>query len=110
MKLSFACLCAVALVTQLSPVAAATKHQGAAHQVIIDHMAYGPVPHLLRVGDTIVWVNHDFLRHTATASDKSFNVDLKAGKSARTVLTHAGRIMISCTFHPGMKTALVVAP
>ena len=72
-------------------------------------MKFGPVPARLRVGDQIVWANHDFFRHTATASDHSFDVDLVPGKSARIVLRKAGAIAFSCKFHPGMKGVLTVA-
>ena len=55
-----------------SPAAAAPK----VYTVVIDKMKFGPVPAGIRVGDTILWVNRDFLKHSATARDKSFNVEL----------------------------------
>ena len=81
----------------------------ATHTVVIDKMVFGAMPSNLRVGDTVVWVNRDIVRHTATASDRSFDVDLAPGKSGRIKLTHAGRIGFVCKFHPGMKGVLVVA-
>lgn len=89
---------------EVRPTAATT------HTVVIDRMVFGALPANLRVGDTIVWVNRDVVRHTATASDRSFDVDLPAGRSGRTKLTRAGRIAFVCKFHPGMKGVLVVAP
>lgn len=79
------------------------------HTVVMDKMKFGPVPRDIRAGDTILWVNRDMFRHTATARDKSFNIDLPAGKSGRTVVTKGGTIPFYCKYHPGMKGQLVVA-
>lgn len=91
-----------------SPSAAA----GAApkvHVVVIDKMKFGPLPASLKVGDTIRWVNKDLFRHTATAKDGSFNVDLAAGAQGTMRLTKAGTIAFFCRYHPGMTGQLTVA-
>lgn len=83
----------------------------AAHRsytIVIEKMKFGAVPAGARVGDTILWVNHDIFRHTATARDGSFNVDLPPGKSAGTTLRRAGTVAFFCVFHPGMKGQLVI--
>lgn len=72
-------------------------------------MAFGPVPADLRVGDTIEWVNNDIFLHSATARDKSFDVDLKPKAHVRIVLKKAGRIAFYCRYHPGMTGILVVS-
>ena len=79
------------------------------HTIVMNKMAYGPSPATVRTGDIILWVNNDLFRHTATARDISFNVDLAAGKSARTVVRKAGMIAYFCRYHPGMKGQLAVA-
>ena len=78
------------------------------YTVVIDKMKYGPLPSGLHKGDAIVWVNRDFLRHTVTAADHSFNVDLPAGSKGKTVLTKSGNIAFVCRFHPGMRGVLQV--
>jgi plastocyanin len=84
---------------------------GAAEQVIvIDKMTFAPVTAPLHVGDTIVWKNDDLFRHTATARDGSFDVDLPAHSEGRIVLTTPGENAFFCKFHPGMTGTLVVAP
>lgn len=90
---------------------AAPAHAAAPHVYTIEmkNMKFGPVPAGLHVGDKIVWANHDLFRHTATAADHSFDVDLAAGKSGETVLRKAGAIPFTCKFHPGMKGVLAVA-
>jgi plastocyanin len=95
---------ALGAVGQPAPRAPAT------YTVVIDKMAFGATPNGAHVGDTIIWVNRDMFRHTATASDHSFNLDLMPGKSGRIVLKRAGRIAFACTFHPGMKGVIAVAP
>jgi plastocyanin len=78
--------------------------------IVIDSLAFKPAPTSVHVGDTIVWVNKDVLRHSATAADKRFDVDLPPGKSGRTVMSKAGTVAYVCKFHPGMTGKIVVAP
>jgi plastocyanin len=52
------------------------------------------------------WVNRDFVRHTATARDKTFDLSLEPRTSGRTVVRKAGTITFYCRFHPGMKGGL----
>jgi len=78
------------------------------YAVVIDKMKFGPLPAQLHKGDAILWINRDFLRHTATAADHSFDVDLPAGGKARTVLTKSGAIPFVCRYHPGMRGVLQV--
>jgi plastocyanin len=80
----------------------------AVRTIIVDRMQFGPAPALLRRGDVLLWVNRDFVRHSATATDRSFDVDLPAHGSAKIVLRRAGTIAFSCKFHPAMKGRLTV--
>ena len=76
--------------------------------VVIDKMRFGPLPAPLHKGDVIVWVNKDFLRHSATAKDHSFDVDLPAGARAKMVMGKTGAIAFVCRYHPGMHGTLQV--
>ena len=78
--------------------------------VVIDKMKFGPVPAELHPGDTITWQNDDIFRHSATAQDESFDVDLPAKSSVKMVVGDAGSAEFFCKFHPGMKGTLVIAP
>jgi plastocyanin len=92
----------------LSPAVAAAP--GAkTYTVTMDKMKFGALPAGLRVGDTIIWVNKDMFRHTATARDNSFNIDLAPGARGTTRLTKAGAIAFFCRYHPGMTGRLAVA-
>jgi plastocyanin len=85
--------------------AAATEYT-----VVIDKMKFGPVPATLHPGDTIVWQNNDVLRHSVTARDKSFDLDLPAKGSATLTVGAAGTVSFYCKLHPGMTGTLVIAP
>jgi plastocyanin len=85
--------------------AAAAPHT---YTVVIEKMKFGPVPAQLHKGDAIVWINRDFLRHSATASDHSFDVDLQPNAKAKTVLNKTGTIPFVCRYHPGMRGVLQV--
>lgn len=75
----------------------------------MDKMKFGPVPAGIRAGDVILWVNRDMFRHTATARDGSFNVDLAARASGRMVVKRPGAIPFFCEYHSGMKGTLSIA-
>lgn len=79
------------------------------YTVIIDKMKFGPVPANVRVGDVILWVNKDMFRHTATARDLSFNIDIAPASSGKTVMKRSGVTPFYCAFHPGMQGQLTVA-
>ena len=93
-------LCAAAsgvLLSLAPPVPAAA----ATHVVTIDQMKYSEIPPL-KVGDTVVFVNKDMFRHTVTASNNSFNLDLVPGAHASLHINSAGHAAFYCKYHPGM--------
>jgi len=103
--LSLAVAAAVLALPPASPAAAAPK----VHTIIIDKMKFGPVPAGIHAGDTIIWVNRDMFKHSATARDKSFNVELPPRTSGKSVVRHSGTIAFYCIYHPGMTGSLNVA-
>jgi plastocyanin len=87
---------------------AAKSRAPAVYTVAIAAMKFGPTPGALHVGDTIEWVNNDIFVHSATARDKSFDVELKPKAHVRTTLRKAGTFAFACRYHPGMTGTLVV--
>lgn len=79
----------------------------AVHTIVIDKMKFGPLPPNVRVGDVILWINSDLFRHSATARDGSFNLDLPPKASGRIVVRRKGAIPFFCKYHPGMKGVIV---
>jgi plastocyanin len=81
---------------------------GKEYTVTMSNMAYGALPPGLKAGDTIVWVNHDTVIHSVTARDKSFDLRINPGQSARMPLAMAGKFSFYCLFHPTMRGTLTV--
>jgi plastocyanin len=50
----------------------------------IHKLVFRPAPQGLRVNDIVGWTNLDIFRHTANATDGSFDIDLPAGATDRT--------------------------
>ena len=99
---------AVVLAAMAQPLTAAhAKHVPRAVEVVVDKLAFGTVPADLRVGDTVIWVNRDLFRHSATATGH-FDVDLQVGARRPMLLTKAGTYAFKCKYHPGMKGVLKV--
>jgi plastocyanin len=96
---------AAALLLWTPPPAAAAPRT---HVIVIEKMKFGAVP-AVKAGDTILWVNRDMFRHTATARNGAFNVDLAPGAKGKTVLRKGGEFAFICKYHPGMRGVLKVA-
>ena len=100
---------AAALLLPLPPPAAAASQAPKTHVIVMDKMKFGPVPAQVRAGDTILWVNRDMFRHTATAKNGAFTIDLQPGAKGKTVVRATGTIPFICKYHPGMRGVLKVA-
>jgi plastocyanin len=79
------------------------------HRIVMANMRFGPVPAGISAGDVILWVNRDMVRHTATARDGGFDVDLPARQSRRMTVSRAGSMAVYCRYHPAMRATLVAA-
>lgn len=97
-------LCAAAT-GALLPVLTPAPAAAATYTVVIDQMKYGPVPPL-KVGDTLVFVNRDMFRHTVTASNNSFNLDLMPSAQGSLHINSAGHAAFYCKYHPGMRGSM----
>ncbi|WP_049732079.1 cupredoxin domain-containing protein [Rhizobium ecuadorense] len=82
----------------------------AEYQLTIAGMKFSAPPAELHVGDMIVWRNDDIFRHTATARDKSFDIDLPPKSEGRMPIGRAGAVDFYCRFHPAMTGTLDVRP
>ena len=100
LALAAAAACVLLSVALPAPAAAAT------HVVVIDQMKFGAVPPL-KVGDTVTFVNRDMFRHTVTASNNSFNLDMMPGTQGSLHINSAGHAAFYCKYHPGMRGTMV---
>ncbi|MBY0561666.1 plastocyanin/azurin family copper-binding protein [Hyphomicrobium sp.] len=78
-------------------------------QVKISDLAFVPAEITVNVGDTVEWVNEDFIDHTATAKSGEWDVMVPAGKSGQVQLDHAATITYFCRVHPGMTGTIRVS-
>ena len=72
-------------------------------KVTIANMAFTPPVATVHAGDTIEWTNRDVVDHTATASNRAWDVSIVAGKTGRVVVKQSGRVDYYCRFHPNMR-------
>lgn len=98
-------LCA-AVVGALLPIALPASAAAATHVVVIDKMKYSAVPPL-KVGDTVIFVNKDMFRHTVTAQNNRFNLDLMPGARGSIRVNSPGQATFYCKYHPGMRGIMV---
>jgi plastocyanin len=88
---------------------ASAQQAATTHTIVIKAMKYQPAELEVRVGDTVEWKNEDFVAHTVTARDKSFDSGkIAPGSSWKITLNKAGTIDYGCVPHPNMKGRLVV--
>ncbi|MFL5815479.1 MAG: cupredoxin family copper-binding protein [Bdellovibrionia bacterium] len=85
------------------------------HHVVLENMKIAPETVEVKVGDTIVWENHDLVPHTATAipstqgSKPAFDSgSIAPNASFKFKAKHAGKYPYQCLFHPTMKANLIV--
>ena len=90
-------------------LAASAEAAPRTHVIVMDKMKFVAVPASVRRGDTILWENRDMFRHTATAKNGAFNVDLPPGAKGKTVVQKAGTVAFVCKYHPGMRGVLKVS-
>ncbi|HEV2677021.1 MAG TPA: cupredoxin domain-containing protein [Aliidongia sp.] len=78
-------------------------------RVTIKGLGFSPAQTQAKVGDTIEWINEDFVAHTATVRGE-WDMMVPVHKSASLVLKRAGTVEYYCRFHPNMKGSIAVAP
>jgi len=75
----------------------------------MEKLAFVPAEVSARVGDTIEWVNADFVAHTATARDGAWDVLIPVKTTKSIVLKAEGVEDYYCKFHPNMTGQVMVA-
>jgi plastocyanin len=97
--------CAGALVS----VALAGAARAGVVQIKIAQLAFTPAQVSAQVGDTIEWVNTDFIAHTATARNGAWDVVIPPNASKSIVVKAGGTVDYYCRFHPNMTGSISVA-
>ena len=78
-------------------------------QVKIEKMTFMPSQVTAHVGDTIEWVNADFVAHTATARDGAWDLQIVPSATASIVLKADETVDYYCRFHPNMIGQITVS-
>ena len=78
-------------------------------QVKMEKLGFVPAQISAHVGDTIEWVNSDFVAHTATARDGSWDVLIPVNAKKTVVLKTEGTVEYYCKFHPNMTGRIMVS-
>lgn len=97
-------------IAALAAMLATAPADAAEYAIAITRMKFAAAPPSLHVGDVIVWRNDDIFRHTATARDARFDVDLPPKSEKRMTIEKAGPVDFYCRFHPTMTGRLDVRP
>jgi plastocyanin len=88
------------------PGAAAAADPPKTHTITIEGMRFVPEALTIDAGDTVRWVNDDFVPHTATREDVFDSRVLPPGGAWTHMFGSAGEHVYTCTLHPTMKGTL----
>jgi plastocyanin len=83
-------------------VVMASMARAATIQVKMEKLGFVPAEITAHAGDTIEWVNSDFVAHPATARDSSWDVLITVNAKKTVVLKTEGTVDYYCKFHPNM--------
>lgn len=90
-------------------VLAATAAQAANVEVKIDNFVFNPQTVTVKAGDTVTWVNHDDIPHTATSKTGTFRSKaLDTDDKFSFTFTTPGTFAYFCALHPHMTGSIVV--
>ncbi len=85
-------------------IAAADAPTSSSHTVRIEGASFQPKVLMVKVGDSIVWVNKDPFPHTSTSQAGGFDSkEIAAGASWTYKADVRGDFPYICTLHPTMK-------
>ncbi len=90
-------------------VFAATHARAEVIQIKMEKLGFIPAQVTAHVGDTIEWVNADFVAHTATARDGAWDVLIPVNATRSVTLKAAGQVDYYCKFHPNMTGQISVS-
>ena len=103
-------LCTAVASLWLAALAASCPATAATIRITVDKISFAPAQVSAHVGDTIEWVNSDFLTHSATDRKKAWDIFLPPNVTRSVKLTQPGEIDYYCRFHPNMIGHISVAP
>ena len=97
-------MCALALAASAQAAHARTV------RILMQNLVIKPAVAVARVGDTVEWINDDWVDHTATGGHGGFDVFVPAKQRTSVLLTQAGTVAYFSRFHPIMTGRIKVRP
>ena len=77
------------------------------HIVEIQAFSFQPKRTVVAPGDTVIWINRDFVPHTVTTNSGTWkSLKLEEGQSLKVVVENDGIYTYFCQFHPHMTGVL----
>jgi plastocyanin len=77
--------------------------------VSITGFKFVPAKLEVKEGESVEWINKDFVAHTATADDKAFDTgDMKGNATKKLVMSKKGTFPYACRYHSSLKGTIVV--
>lgn len=77
-------------------------------QIHMKGMGFSPPQVSASTGDTVEWINDDFVLHSATAKNGEWNLAVPPNGKKELTLKDAGTFDYFCRFHPTMKGKITV--
>lgn len=94
------------------PIVAASANAAShstSHTVVIKGMKFTPADLVINAGDTVMWINEDSTRHSATDLNGAFDTGLLSkGASASLTFGGAGTFNYRCTPHGSMRGTITI--
>lgn len=98
--------CVVLAVQSVAPVRA-DANRSRTHVIEIRQVAYAAPAAEVQPGDTVRWINHDPVPHTATARDSTWDSGrIEAGGEWSLVVEGSTTRAYFCVYHPTMTASL----
>jgi plastocyanin len=94
----------------LASLGGAVSSAGDTHRVVMKAVDYGPRRITVKVGAAVEWANEDIVAHTATAGDRSWDVNVLPRRNGRMVMKSPGTVNYFCRYHPNMRGEVEVVP
>ena len=90
-------------------VFASVAAQAATVEVKIDNFVFNPQTITVKAGDTVIWINHDDIPHTATSTTGVFRSEaLDTDDKFSFTFATPGSFAYFCALHPHMTGSIVV--
>lgn len=85
------------------------KPEPKTHQVVISKFLFGPDVLTVQAGDSIEWVNKDFVPHTATEVSADWDTtQLNKNEAKALIFSNPGEFDYICAYHPEMHGKIIV--